>query len=428
LPMFSSRSFINLALVNSKTIEIIPSIFSDHNEVRLDLNYKRNTIKNSNIWRLNNTLLNNQQITEEIKKEIKICIETNENENTTTQNLWDTVKAVLWGKFIAIQAYLKKQEKSQINNLTLHLKKLEKEEMKNPRVSRRKEILKIKAGALDVPAFAIRSPIVVGKLSKKNGLSLDEAAFVKEHSSLPVKVPIPGPYMLTRSAWFEGLSDKVYASPEALAVDVVAILREEVLALRDMGVEFIQFDEPILSQVVFGEESKETFMCAALPDRRDPTEELELAVRLMNETMEGVTGVRTGVHVCRGNWSRKEEVLLTGNYGPMLPYLMQMNVDQLVLECATPRAGEMEVFKEYGNEKEIGLGVVNPRTVELETTEQIVSRVKELLEYFDPEKIFLNPDCGFGTFAERNVNDADGAFKKLKVVAEAAAILRKEYA
>ena len=128
-----------------KNIEIIPSIFSDHNAVRLDLNYRRKTIKNSNIWRLNNTLLNNQQITEEIKKEIKICIEMNENENTTTQNLWDTVKAVLRGKFIAIQAHLKKQEKSQINNLTLHLKQLEKEEMKNPRVSRRKEILKIRA-------------------------------------------------------------------------------------------------------------------------------------------------------------------------------------------------------------------------------------------------------------------------------------------
>ena len=94
-----------------KKIEIIPSIFSDHNAVRLDLNYRRKTIKNCNIWRLNNTLLNNQQITEEIK----ICIETNENENTTTQNLWDTVKADLRGKFIAIQAYLKKQEKSQIN-------------------------------------------------------------------------------------------------------------------------------------------------------------------------------------------------------------------------------------------------------------------------------------------------------------------------
>ena len=69
----------------------------------------------------------------------------NENENKTTQNLWDTVKAVLRGTFIALQAYLKKQEKSQINNLTLHLKQLEKEEMKNPTVSRRKEILKIRA-------------------------------------------------------------------------------------------------------------------------------------------------------------------------------------------------------------------------------------------------------------------------------------------
>ena len=69
----------------------------------------------------------------------------NENKNTTTQNLLDSVKAVLRGKFIAIQAYLKKQEKNQINNLTLHLKQLEKEEMKNPRVSRRKEIIKIRA-------------------------------------------------------------------------------------------------------------------------------------------------------------------------------------------------------------------------------------------------------------------------------------------
>ena len=83
-------------------------------------------------------LLNKQQITKKIKKTIKICIETNENENTTTQNLWHSVKAVLRGRFIAIQAYLKKQEKNQINNLSIHLKQLEKEEMKNPRVSKRK--------------------------------------------------------------------------------------------------------------------------------------------------------------------------------------------------------------------------------------------------------------------------------------------------
>ena len=75
-------------------------------------------VKKTNTWRLNNTLLNNQEITEEIKEEIKKYLETNGNENTTTQNLWDAAKAVLRGKFIAIQAYLKKQEKSQVNNLT----------------------------------------------------------------------------------------------------------------------------------------------------------------------------------------------------------------------------------------------------------------------------------------------------------------------
>ena len=69
----------------------------------------------------------------------------NENENATTQDLWDSVKAVLRGKFIAIQVYLKKQKKSQINNLTLYSKQLEKEEMKNPKVSRKKEIIKIRA-------------------------------------------------------------------------------------------------------------------------------------------------------------------------------------------------------------------------------------------------------------------------------------------
>ena len=79
-----------------------------------------------NTWRLNNTFLNNQQVTEEIKREIKTFLETNDNENTTTQNLWDAAKAVLRGEFTAIQPYIKKQEKHRIDRLTLHLKQLEK--------------------------------------------------------------------------------------------------------------------------------------------------------------------------------------------------------------------------------------------------------------------------------------------------------------
>ena len=94
--------------------------------MRLDINYKKKikTVRNTNTWRLNNKFLNNQQVTEEIKKEIKKLLETNDNENMTTHNLWDAAKPVLRGKFIAIQSYLKKQEKHLIDNLALHLKQL----------------------------------------------------------------------------------------------------------------------------------------------------------------------------------------------------------------------------------------------------------------------------------------------------------------
>jgi len=281
--------------------------------------------------------------------------------------------------------------------------------------------------ALDVPAFAIKSPIVVDKIKSRNGLTMDEVDFLMAHTDRQVKMPLPGPYLLLKSSYFKGLSDKAYASEEELAEEIVKLLRDEVLALKAKGVDFIQLDEPTLSQVVLGEESTETFMCAAMATRKDPSEELELAVRLMNQVVDGIDGVRLGVHVCRGNWSRREDVLLTGNYGPMLPYLMQMNVDQLVLEYATPRAGEMEVFKEYAKQKEIGLGVVNPRTDEVESPQQIVAQVKQALQYFTPEQIFLNPDCGFGTFAERNMNTPDLAFRKLQAVHEAADELRREF-
>ena len=122
--------------------------------MRLQIKYREINVKNTNTWRLNNTLLNNQEITEEIKEEIKKFLETNDNENTTIQNLRDAAKAVLRAKFRAIEAYLKKQEISQINNLTLHLKEPEKEEQAKPKVSRRKEIIKIRAEINEIETIA----------------------------------------------------------------------------------------------------------------------------------------------------------------------------------------------------------------------------------------------------------------------------------
>jgi hypothetical protein len=129
------------SLSKYKKIEITPCILHDHKALKLELNNKNNSRKYINNWKLNNTLHNDQWVIDEIKEEIKGFLEVNENKNTSHQNLWDIAKAVLRGKFIAMTAYIKRTERSQINNLMLHLKLLEKQEQAKPKTSRRREII-----------------------------------------------------------------------------------------------------------------------------------------------------------------------------------------------------------------------------------------------------------------------------------------------
>ena len=133
------------ALSKYKKIKIIPCIFSDHNAMKLEINHKKKFGKVTNTWRLKNILLKNEWANQEVKEEIKKYMEVNENDNTTTQNLWDAAKALIRGKYIAIQAFLKKEERSQIHNLTLRLKELGKEQEIEPQTSRRQEITKVRA-------------------------------------------------------------------------------------------------------------------------------------------------------------------------------------------------------------------------------------------------------------------------------------------
>jgi methionine synthase II (cobalamin-independent) len=137
--------------------------------------------------------------------------------------------------------------------------------------------------------------------------------------------------------------------------------------------------------------------------------------------------VRTGVHVCRGNWSRQEEVLLSGDYHALLPAFAAMQVDQFVLEYATPRAGELRIVGEALGDRELGLGCVNPRTDIAEDPAVIIARAEEALQFWRPEQIFLNPDCGFGCFANRCVNQEEHAVAKLRSMVAAARELRRRY-
>lgn len=141
----------------------------------------------------------------------------------------------------------------------------------------------------------------------------------------------------------------------------------------------------------------------------------------------GIEGPRIGVHVCRGNWSRREEVHLSGDYGPLLPAFAAMDVDQFVLEYSTPRAGNVAVTGEALADREIGLGVVNPRSAGVETVPEIVSRAERALAYHPPEKIWLNPDCGFGCFANSCVADEATAVAKLRSIVAAARELRERH-
>uniref|UniRef100_A0A8C0TDB6 RNA-directed DNA polymerase n=1 Tax=Canis lupus familiaris TaxID=9615 RepID=A0A8C0TDB6_CANLF len=126
-------------------IGIVPCIFSDHNALKLELNHNKKFGRTSNTWRLRTILLKDKRVNQEIKEELKRFMETNENEDTTVQNLWDAAKAVLRGKYIAIQASIQKLERTQIQKLTLHIKELEKKQQIDPTPKRRRELIKIRA-------------------------------------------------------------------------------------------------------------------------------------------------------------------------------------------------------------------------------------------------------------------------------------------
>ena len=277
---------------------------------------------------------------------------------------------------------------------------------------------------LDVPAYSISSPICVGRIERREPLAADDLRFVRRHCDRPVKVTLPGPYLLTRAMFVPELTGEFYATKEALAEDVVRLLRAELSELAAEGAEFVQFDEPVLTEVAFAPGRTRTFMCAALAARQDPAEELELAVSLINRVVEGVGDVRIGVHVCRGNWSRDETTLLSGGYQPLAPYLERLDVTQLVLEYATDRAGDLMPF----GGKELGMGVVNPRTDAIESSAAIRTAVEEALCFYPAGRIFLNPDCGFGTFSSRPMNTVETAAAKVRAMASAARQLRGQQA
>ncbi|MEM0121361.1 MAG: methionine synthase [Thermoprotei archaeon] len=226
-----------------------------------------------------------------------------------------------------------------------------------------------------------RKPAVVGKVEYVTPLLLDEFTFTKSSTTKSIKITITGPYTLTDWCYNE-----YYPTKMELAFDLAKAVNRELLALQRAGAEFIQIDEP------------------ALPTHEG---ELEWAKDVFNEAVRGLHA-KTAVHVCYGDYKR------------LLPYTNEFNTSQFALEFANRGFEDLELFKKFDYKKEIGFGVIDVHNPRVETPEEVASSLRRALEVFDPERVYVNPDCGLKLLPK------DVAYKKLKVMVEGASIVRRE--
>ena len=147
------------------------------------------------------------------------------------------------------------------------------------------------------------------------------------------------------------------------------------------------------------------------------------AVEMINQIVEGVSGVTLAVHLCRRNWGRRGWGA-AGGYEVILPHMKRLKVGQFMLEYSIPAAGDVATLRDLPPEVRIGLGCVDVRFPEIETPEVIATRVEKALEYVAPERLMLNPDCGFAPGKDHEI-PLEEAYAKLKNLAAAAKLLRQ---
>jgi 5-methyltetrahydropteroyltriglutamate--homocysteine methyltransferase len=261
--------------------------------------------------------------------------------------------------------------------------------------------------------------IVVDKLSPKQpGFIAQEIAFLKPLTRRQIKATLPAPALLGERMWDPVRSAKAYPKREDFVRACVPILRREVELLREQGVSIIQVDDPHLCLFVDPQ---------VRSGYDDPDRAADFAVEMDNQVVEGIRGVKLAVHLCRRAGARaRGEAEHRGGYDPILPQLGRLKVDHVTMEFTTPGAGDMSVFRKLPEHVEIGLGCVSCQPGEIDSADTIVQRVEMALQYVEPSRITLNPDCGFAPGSAAEVS-LDEVYIKLKNEVAAAIRLREKY-
>ncbi|MCS6861201.1 MAG: cobalamin-independent methionine synthase II family protein [Abditibacteriales bacterium] len=252
---------------------------------------------------------------------------------------------------------------------------------------------------------------------KRPGVIAEEVKFLKAHTSRMVKVCLPSPYLLGQRMWEADKSRAAYPTREAFMRALVPVLRDALRAVHDAGADVAQFDDPHLC----------LFVDKRVQEQYDDwRREAHLCVDLLNEIVEGISGVKIAVHLCRRNKGRSGWVG-EGGYEPILPFLCALKVQQYVMEFSIPVAGDFAALRGLPEDREIGLGCVDVRSEHIDTPDEIAARVENALKYIAPDRITLNPDCGFAPGSAAEI-PLDEAYVKLKNEAEAAKRLREKFA
>ena len=262
---------------------------------------------------------------------------------------------------------------------------------------------------------------VVERMHNHRHLIAKEAAFVKANTKRRVKICLPSPFILGQRMWHPEQSVIAYPTRRDFVKATVPILRAELEAIQEIGVDIVQIDEPHLSS--FSDPK-------ARKDFDDPDTDLDFLVECLNDVVSGFDQITFAVHVCRFNRGRAG----TSNYGgyaPIIPALNKLKVDQFTLEFAIPEAGDMEILGLLREDVDIAVGCVDCRSAKIDSPNQIVKRIERAMKFLPKERILLTPDCGFGPGAGMKITQnsipLDEAYTKLKNEAAAAHILRERY-
>ena len=258
--------------------------------------------------------------------------------------------------------------------------------------------------------------VVGGKLRQVRRLTEIQTRFLSEHTPGPFKMTVPSPNQFPAITFQPGLTDRAYPTRSDLLRDLVSIIKDEISALIQEGVPYIQLDEPRYSYYV------DPNWRQHLRDLgEDPDKAFQEALAADNSCLEGARreGLTVAIHLCRGN--NQSKWYAEGGYEPIAEALFgTLAVDRFLLEYDTERAGTFEPLRFVPRDKMVVLGLVSSKEPELESQDELLRRIDEASRYFPVENMALSAQCGFASMAAGNLLTEDEQWRKLELVVETA--------